>query len=591
MRHVKRWMFSGVAGLLLATGHLNAQAPKSGEGMPLAKSNAPLAKIDQLGAVIVPVQATVRLQLRSKQPIKKIDYDREQIIEVRADAMDTKSVIILGLSIGRVKLELTDVEGGKETYEILVQNDLELARTILKRAVPTANVDIIQGPGSTLILTGHVARPDDVDAITRITTASLPNASIVNAIQMSGVQQVMLDVTVASVNRTKARSRGFNFILSGTTGSVGSVFGGLTTVGAGAAAAAGGAVGINSTQLTASPSATANVVFGLVPPGLQTLIQALKTENIAKILANPKLVTSSGRPANFLAGGRQATLSGSSGINGPGVAYEEIGTELQFLPIVYGNGKIYLEVAPRIRNVNQGLGITTSFGTVPGFDEQSVRTSVVLEPGQTFAIGGLISTSTQASSAKVPFLGDLPFMGAFFTVNSWTDNEQELVILVTPYLVDAMDHTQLPKRLPGRETRSPDDFEFYLETMLELPRGQRNVFEGRRYKAPWKNDPTAAIFPCLSGNCAEPGFAAPATLLPVTEVAPTQLPVVEPKKVEPKKVEPKKVEPNVEITEIINGNDQPALIPPVIPTSLPKPAPVPMNQELTIPSLPPVPQR
>jgi pilus assembly protein CpaC len=229
---------------------------------------------------------------------------------------------------------------------------------------------------------------------------------------------------------------------------------------------------------------------------VQLLLQALKTENLAKLLAGPKLVTQSGRPARFLAGGRQATLGASSGINGPGVVYEDIGTELEFLPIVYGNGKIYLEVAPRVRGVNQGLGIITSFGAVPGFDEQSIRTSVVLESGQTFAIGGLIQTVGSATATKVPLLGELPFFGTLFSQETWLEQEQELVILVTPHLVDAMDCNQVPKRLPGRESRSPDDFELYLEGILELPRGQRNVFEGKHYLAPWKVDPTASAFPC-----------------------------------------------------------------------------------------------
>ncbi|HEY8505402.1 MAG TPA: type II and III secretion system protein, partial [Gemmataceae bacterium] len=176
--------------------------------------------------------------------------------------------------------------------------------------------------------------------------------------------------------------------------------------------------------------------------------------------------------------------------------YEDIGTELQFLPIVYGDGKIYLEVAPTIRSVNQALGIVTTFGAVPGFDEQSVRTSVVMEDGQTFAIGGLIQSQVQASSTRVPFLGDVPFVGAAFRTNSQTETEQELVILVTPHLVDPMDCHQVSTKLPGRETRSPSDFELFLEGLMEAPRGQREIFEGGRYKAAYKNHPSYQQYPC-----------------------------------------------------------------------------------------------
>src|SRR5262249_31121464 len=138
------------------------------------------------------------------------------------------------------------------------------------------------------------------------------------------------------------------------------------------------------------PPTGPNIVFGIVTAQVQLLLQALREETLAKLLAEPKLVTISGRPAHFLSGGQQAILSPSGGLGGPGVAFKDVGTELDFLPIVMGNGRIYLEVAPTVRSVNNGRGITTAFGFVPGFDEQSTRTAIELEPGQTMAIGGLI---------------------------------------------------------------------------------------------------------------------------------------------------------------------------------------------------------
>jgi Flp pilus assembly secretin CpaC len=126
--------------------------------------------------------------------------------------------------------------------------------------------------------------------------------------------------------------------------------------------------------------------------------------------------------------------------------------------------------------------VTTTFGTVPGFDEQSIRTSIVLESGQTFAIGGLIQTSVNGSTRKVPVLGELPFISSAFSAVSHNEQEQELIILVTPHLVDPMDCNQVPSGCPPGNAKS-DDFELYLESMSELPRGQRNVFEGKHYKA------------------------------------------------------------------------------------------------------------
>ena len=104
----------------------------------------------------------------------------------------------------------------------------------------------------------------------------------------------------------------------------------------------------------------------------------------------------------------------------------------------------------------------------------------------------------------MPFFGDLPFAGVLFSSVAHTEQEQEMVVLVTPYLVDPMDCKQAPCKLPGMETRKPDDFELYLETILEAPRGQRDVFPGKKYKAAWKNDPTADKIPCggdRGGDC------------------------------------------------------------------------------------------
>jgi pilus assembly protein CpaC len=489
---LRGWAFCG----LVLAGLAAAGAPATAQ--PAAKT----AAADKSGAVIVPLNGSVRVGMKSGKLIRSVFNSVETVVNVLPDASDPRFVILFGRGVGVSRVELTDVDGGKEVYEVVVQPDVELLRNLIRRAVPTATVDVLPGIGGTLILSGNVARLDDVDTILHI--ASSVSANVINAMQVGGVHQVQLDVVVARVDRTRLRQRGFNFGVNGTTVTFASILGNLATqpaqqsVGTGAGTTTLG--GIQS-------SGVGNIIFGIIPANFLGVLQALKSENLAKLLAEPKLVTQSGRPARFLAGGRQATLGPSSGINGPGVVYEDIGTELEFLPVVYGNGKIYLEVAPRVRGVNQSLGITTSFGAVPGFDEQSVRTSIVLEPGQTFAIGGLIQANTQGSSIKWPLIGELPFVGPFFSVNAVTDQESELVILVTPHLVDGMDCNQVPAHLPGRETRTPDDCEFYLESMLEQPRGPRNVFVGRHYQAGWHGDPTAAEFPCYGGGCANGGCA------------------------------------------------------------------------------------
>jgi pilus assembly protein CpaC len=235
--------------------------------------------------------------------------------------------------------------------------------------------------------------------------------------------------------------------------------------------------------------------------GFLGYLEALRQEGVAKFLAQPRLVTKSGRPASFLVGGEQA-VPVPAGLGQIGVQFEEFGTRLNFLPIVLGNGKIHLEVEPEISALNAANGVQISGTVVPGRDTQRINTTVELETGQTFVIGGLIQHVVQSSTRKTPVLGDLPFLGAFFSVKIDNETEQEVVILVTPYLVDGQSCDQVAKVLPGQETRTPDDFELFLEGILEAPRGPRQLCQDGRYIPAFKNSATTELFPCAGkGTC------------------------------------------------------------------------------------------
>jgi pilus assembly protein CpaC len=331
---------------------------------------------------------------------------------------------------------------------------------------------------------------------------------------------VQLDLTLANVNRTRARSRGANFIINGNTVSAGSLLGGLgslQTSGAGATTTvAGAAPGLTASPSAVTPGSAANVIVGFAPSQIQLLLAALKSEGLAKLVAAPTLVARSGEEAEMLVGGSVPVISAAAGINGPGVTYRDVGTELRFLPIVYGNGKIHITVSPRVTQVDNTTALATSFGTSPGFNEQRMTTSVIVEPGQTIAIGGLIQTVSQASITKIPCLGDIPYLGTLFSYATTNEQETEMIVLLTPRLVDPADCSQMPKALPGSETRKPDDCEFYLEAILEAPRGQRTIFNGYDYVPAWKAGPSASIYPCagnglngVGGGCADGKCGAP----------------------------------------------------------------------------------
>jgi pilus assembly protein CpaC len=256
--------------------------------------------------------------------------------------------------------------------------------------------------------------------------------------------------------------------------------------------------------MNGAPGAATNLLLGFVHNtwAFENFMIALRDNGLSKLLAEPRLVTMSGRPASFLVGGQQA-VPVAAGFSGVGVQFIPFGTTLSFIPIVLGNGKIYLEVSPSVSVLDAANGVTPAGGGfVPGRDINSVTTTVELEPGQTFVIGGLIQHTVQATLSKIPCLGDLPYLGTLFRSTFYQEQEQEMLVIVTPWLVDAESCNQRPKQLPGEETRRPDNFELFLEGILEAPRGPRQINHDHRYVHPWMNSPSAQVFPCVGKtNC------------------------------------------------------------------------------------------
>lgn len=469
------------------------------------------------------------------------EEQKRQILQIANRMLDPDFSGVAGAVSPRVisALEI-DTNAALQNTQPVSAFDINHLRNLIKKAVPNSNIEIVPITRDSIILSGFVSRAEDVPLILNIannivdpdylsagaSTATSPGAApgapspapgagtapatptsgvptpaatpssprIVNALKVAGVQQVQLDVVVAQISRSEFRRLGFNFFASRNASFIASTLGNLggspVSVGGGGGGGSGGA-SLGANGLLSGSAANNNVPFGVLnsSSGFLGFIQALRTENASKLLAEPKLVTLSGHSAYFLVGGRQAVLSAASGVNGPGAAFQEVGTDLRFVPVVLGNGKIFLSVQPRVRSVNNGLGITTSFGFVPGFDEKQVDTSVEMEAGQTLVLGGLIQNELTGTTSKVPILGDLPFIGVLFSTKDFEEREQEVVILVTPHLVDPLSRDQAAKPLPGQETRAPDDFELFLEGILEAPRGPRKVFQDRRYIPAFRNAP------------------------------------------------------------------------------------------------------
>jgi pilus assembly protein CpaC len=269
--------------------------------------------------------------------------------------------------------------------------------------------------------------------------------NIVNLLRIPGEQQVMLKVTVAEINRTAARSLGLNAAVSNKAGMT--VF----------------------NQSTGAPLA-ANLT-GLIDAGrIMLAIEALRSVNLARSLAEPNLVTLNGEPAAFQAGGQFPVpiVTGATATGLQGVSFVPFGVLLNFVPYIADKDKIRLQLQAVVSvrdpsigtNFNQSLNQSnTTF--VPGLNTRNVQTTVELREGQTLAIAGLLQTNLGAQTTRLPGLGDIPFGGQLFRVDRTQAGESELVILITPELVHPLEPKEIPP-LPGSDYFEPGDLEFYL---------------------------------------------------------------------------------------------------------------------------------
>lgn len=312
------------------------------------------------------------------------------------------------------------------------------------------------------MLSGYVDRADHVNTIMRIAEDYYPK--VINNMLVGGTQQVMLHVKVMEVSRTNLKEMGFDWAYFSNGGFLTSSAAGVITGNPAAGLVRGpGSFGTN-------PLSSPTVQFGIVNDSTAFVgfLEALKRENLVKILAEPNLVTVSGRPATYQVGG-QVPYPQPTGFGNISIQFKDFGTMIDFVPIVLGNGAVRLEVRPQVLELDESLGILVAGTAVPGFTSRSVDTGVEMKFGQTLAIAGLLQQRQRMEKRGVPYLMDLPYVGAAFRRTSQEVNEVEMLIMVRPELVEAMDPDQVPNCAPGLNSQVPDDCGLYWKGYIETP--------------------------------------------------------------------------------------------------------------------------
>ncbi len=275
--------------------------------------------------------------------------------------------------------------------------------------------------------------------------AKLPEATVLDMLKVPGEKQIMLKVRIAQLNRSAARTASTDLIVQAGEFGWSQIFTGV------AQNLANGGSGLVTASLNSKH--------------VDLFISALAQNGYAKILAEPNLVTISGRPANFISGGEFAvpTVVGVGGAQAATTTFKGFGTQLSFLPTVLDKDRIRLQVTPTFSQVNPSLSVNG----ILGLNTQSVSTTVDMREGQVLAIAGLIQEQQRGDLNRVPFIGDIPLVGPLFANKSVQRDETELIVLVSPELVHPLEPEDAPTVLPGMEVTEPGDLDFYFMNNIE----------------------------------------------------------------------------------------------------------------------------
>jgi pilus assembly protein CpaC len=381
-------------------------------------------------------------------------------------------LLLTAKGAGTTDLTLWNRNNEPLVIALQVSKNLEPLRKQVRELFPGEKVTVTAA-GELVVLSGEVSDVRIPERMVEI--ARLHAKQVANLIKVSGVQQVQLEVRFAEVSRSGLRQIGVNLfhksadrdLVAGMTGRGVSPGGFLNT--------------IQNPSIPGAGESLGHLPFGQPPDVYQpqfssgfsiflssfpqfpfsAMLSLLQSNGLAKVLAEPTLVTLSGQQAKFLAGGElPIPLGGSFGQ--VQVEWKKFGILLDFTPTVIAGDTIHLDLAAEVSEIDQSLAITIGGTTIPGLSSRQSQTTVRLGDGQSFAIAGLVSDRVRSQIEKVPLLGSLPILGTLFRSSQFRREESELLVVVTARLARPVAPHELPLLPTEREINHPSDLELFL---------------------------------------------------------------------------------------------------------------------------------
>ncbi|RLS52678.1 MAG: hypothetical protein DWH91_16095 [Planctomycetota bacterium] len=452
------------AALISSADTASAQAPLTAPG---ANPASEVRDTESLFHVVSPdsrvsiINQQVRV-LEFAEKIVEVDGHNPDVITV--EPVSYNQIRVRAESPGVTSMTIRDHTGASYKVEVFVEGDVRELQAYLRRLFPGTNIEAV-ALRDTVVLRGWVTEPDLIPQIMAITRQMYPTG-VHNQMRVGGVNMVQLHVKIIEVQRSKLKQMGFNFLASGQRYAVSNAVGGLAPLSELSVPFAG------APDPVVTPSALARIPMQFAITGnsdrFQGFLDALVTEALAKTLAEPTLVTASGRPANLLSGGEFPILV-PSGIGNVSIQFREFGVRMEAIPFVLGNGRLRLDIAPEVSERDFSSAVNVNGFVVPGINTRRVNTQVEMNFGETLMIGGLISRRRTATANKIPVLGELPLIGAAFSRKQHDMGETELLIMVTPEMAGPMRPDQVPQDVPGWLQDEPTMNELFSGGLLEVP--------------------------------------------------------------------------------------------------------------------------
>jgi pilus assembly protein CpaC len=407
---------SRIFGLLTTAAFLAEPAAAADHPAPFTVSA--VSGIQTSATLSVPVNKSQ--VLRVNQAVRKIAVGNPAIADVAA--LSDRSFYVLGKSLGTTNLAIYGPGGNLVAVtDVVVGVDVQGVKAALNAVMPNETIEV-RSVNDSVALSGTVSSPARAQQAVAIAQHFLPEkVTVINNLGVRGSQQVMLAVKIAEVSRTVSKQFGLTpSILAGQPGESG--------------------FRLNSSSTTALSSFATGVLSQISGNlALREKIDALEQKGLIKILAEPNLVAMSGDTANFLAGGEfpvptnQTTNAGVPTIT---VEFKPFGVSLAFTPTVIDGDLINLVVAPEVSQIDkQTAPVVINGFVIPGISTRRARTTVELRDGQSFAIAGLLQSDFSDQVQQIPGLSDIPILGALARDSQFQRNETELVIIITPRLV------------------------------------------------------------------------------------------------------------------------------------------------------------